>query len=208
MLFCFKKFSLNLVHKYTCVWRHKSGNNGSTQNLFLDLSIKFKVVVFKTSSITLLRLSVEMFLFSWLSSTFLTASRPASWGVKGYRPTTSAVTILASCEIWSIFFSFLIKSPESFMYDQPSYITHLSSLSKNPETFSFSSTTVWSHWPSWLLFRLRLLAQVFWNIIAKEPHSQFSFSNWILQNRFSVLGYYFYSKSEQSLTPPQEYLFQ
>ena len=208
MLFCFKKFSFNLVHKYTCVWRHKFGNSGSTQNLFLDFSIKCKVVVFKTNYITLLRLLVEMFWFSWLSSTFLKASRPASWGIKGYRPTTSAVTILASCEIWSKFFSFLIKSPESFMYDQPSYITHLNSLSKNPETFFFSSTTVWNHWPSWFLFRLRLLAQVFWNIIVKEPDSQFSFSNSILQNCFSVLGYYFYSKSEQSLTPPQEYLFQ
>ena len=121
MLFCFKKFSFNLVHKYTCVWRHKFGNSGSTQNLFLDFSIKCKVVVFKTNYITLLRLLVEMFWFSWLSSTFLKASRPASWGIKGYRPTTSAVTILASCEIWSKFFSFLIKSPESFSV-RPSFL--------------------------------------------------------------------------------------
>ena len=46
MLLRFTKFSINLVHKYTYVWRCKSGNNGSPQNLFCDLSIKFKVVVF------------------------------------------------------------------------------------------------------------------------------------------------------------------
>ena len=46
MLLRFKKFSINLVHKYTCVWRCKFGNNGSPQNLFCDLSIKFTVVVF------------------------------------------------------------------------------------------------------------------------------------------------------------------
>ena len=46
MLLRFKKFDINLIHKYTCVWRCKFGNNGSPQNLFCDLSIKFKVVVF------------------------------------------------------------------------------------------------------------------------------------------------------------------
>ena len=37
---------LENIHEYTCVWRRKFGTNGSPQNLLLELSIKFKVIIF------------------------------------------------------------------------------------------------------------------------------------------------------------------
>ena len=99
---------------------------------------------------------VEIFLFTQLSSAFLKDSRPASREVPGYSLTTTAVTIIASCKIWSIFFSFTIKS--SVLYIQPtfSYNRFKLTIQKHRNWFR-RSTTIWNHttvgnhWPTWKL---------------------------------------------------------
>ena len=43
----FKKFSFNLIHKYTSIWRTKLGINDSSIQMLFNFTIKFKVVVFQ-----------------------------------------------------------------------------------------------------------------------------------------------------------------
>ena len=75
-----------------------------------------KKLFFRTKSAILISSLVGM-CFSVLSSTSLRAFNPASCGMLGYKPTTSAVTKLVFSVIEPKFCVFLIKSPESLMFD-------------------------------------------------------------------------------------------
>ena len=64
------------------------------------------------------------------------ASSPAWCGILGYKPKTSVVTKNASSGILPRFLIFSRKSPVSFRYDFPDFITGWRWWSKNYDTFS------------------------------------------------------------------------
>ena len=85
----------------------------------------------------LTRSFVETFLLVQLLKAFSRALSPASCGILGYDPTTSAVIKMESLGIVPIFLIFLLKSPESFIYDRLLCFIGFGWLSKSPESYIY-----------------------------------------------------------------------
>ena len=75
------------------------------------------MLFFKTHSASSNNDSVEIVLSSLVSRAFLTAFKPSSCGILGYRPTTSIVQKIKSSGKGGRFAIFLKKSLVSFTYD-------------------------------------------------------------------------------------------
>ena len=85
----------------------------------LILLLNSKKLFFNINSAILTKSSVGIHFLSCLSKVSLRALKPASWGMLGYNPTTSAVSKIALSGIVLRFLVLFMKSPESLIYDQP-----------------------------------------------------------------------------------------